>query len=240
MNFTQLQERVRSELLRRIERGTLSVSLLARQTGLGQPHISNFLHGRRGLSLATLDKILAAQRLSVIDLLPAPRLAQSAFLSGQMGEVGHLPLVSHSVALFEPYLRPSSIQTLVPLPAASVQGLRERCTPARKQWERFVVIHLSAAEAQPMEPLLAPEALLVLDRHYISLRPYRDTPVSQPNLYAVRVGSELSIRYADVRAGRLILRPLSLLSPIEAHEPSAGETMNDLIVGRVVLILRDC
>jgi hypothetical protein len=73
MNFSKLQERVRVELLRRIERGTLSVSLLSRQTGLGQPHISNFLHRRRGLSLTSLDLILEAQRLEISDLLPARR-----------------------------------------------------------------------------------------------------------------------------------------------------------------------
>lgn len=240
MNFSQLQERVRLELLRRIERGTASVSLLARQTGLGQPHLSNFLHARRGLSLAALDKLLAAQRLTVVDLLPAPRDTLTHLLPAQMGEVGHLPLVSHAVALFEPYIRTSSVQTLVPFPAASIQGLRERCTPARKQWERFVVIRLSPADAHPMEPVLVPDALLVLDRHYISLRPYRESPEAQPNLYAIRVGAELRVRYADFEARRLILRPLALRSPIEAIEPSASETANDLIVGRVVLILRDC
>ncbi len=51
MNFTQMHERLRVELLRRIERGTLSVSLLARQTGFGKSHLSNFLHSRRKLSL---------------------------------------------------------------------------------------------------------------------------------------------------------------------------------------------
>ena len=67
MNFTQLVERIRLELQRRIERGTLSVSLLSRQTGLGQSHISNFLHGRRGVRLETLDRIMQAQGLSVED-----------------------------------------------------------------------------------------------------------------------------------------------------------------------------
>jgi hypothetical protein len=94
MNFTQLQERVRLELLRRIERGTLSVSLLARQTGLGQSHVSNFLRARRGLSLGTLDKVLHAQRLQVADLLPARREALGDLMSGQMGEEARIPLVS--------------------------------------------------------------------------------------------------------------------------------------------------
>jgi len=88
MNFTQLQERVRFELLRRIERGTLSVSLLARQSGLGQSHVSNFLHARRGLSLEALDKILAAQRLTVVDLMPAPREKRGPLLEGRLAKRG--------------------------------------------------------------------------------------------------------------------------------------------------------
>ena len=71
MNFTQMHERLRLELLRRIQRGTLSVSLLARQTGFGQSHLSNFLHNRRQLSLEAMDRILAAQHLAAADLLPA-------------------------------------------------------------------------------------------------------------------------------------------------------------------------
>src|ERR1035438_5443862 len=71
MNFTQMHERLRLELLRRIERRTVSVSLLARQTGLGQSHLSNFLRRNRQLSLESIDRVLAAQHLAAADLLPA-------------------------------------------------------------------------------------------------------------------------------------------------------------------------
>jgi hypothetical protein len=71
MNFTQMHERLRLELLRRIQRGTVSVSLLGRQTGFGQAHLSNFLHRRRQLSLEAMDRILTAQHLTVADLLPS-------------------------------------------------------------------------------------------------------------------------------------------------------------------------
>ena len=73
MNFTQMHERLRLEMLRSIQRGTLSVSLLARQTGFGQSHLSNFLHSRRQLSLEAMDRILAAQQMTAADLLPACR-----------------------------------------------------------------------------------------------------------------------------------------------------------------------
>jgi transcriptional regulator with XRE-family HTH domain len=241
MNFTQLQERVRLELLRRIERGTMSVSLLARQTGLGQPHVSNFLHGRRGLSLGTLDRILAAQRLTAMDLLPAPREARGDLLEGQIGEVVQIPLVSHAVAMGDWYVRVSNVQATVAFPAGLVRHLRERCTPARKQWERFVALRVSGDEAREMEPLLGADAVLLLDRHYNSFRAYRERAgEGGPNVYAVRVGEELRVRYADFQAGRVVLRPLGMGFPVELIEPGGGETANDLLVGRVAVVLREC
>jgi len=233
MTFSQLHERMRLELRRRIERGTLSVSLLARQTGLGQAHISNFLNGRRGLSLPTLDKILHALRINVADLLPA---ARGALLSEQMGEKGEFPLVTHSAALVEPYIRVSSVQRMVALPAEAFSQLRPRCTAARRQWERFVAIQLSAADAEPMDPVLRPEALVVIDRHYNSFVPYRQ---GEANLYAARSSGRLVIRYADFQAERLILRARNPATAIEVIETEAGETASDLIAGRVALVVNE-
>ena len=241
MNFTQLQERVRLELLRRIERGTMSVSLLARQTGLGQPHVSNFLHGRRGLSLSTLDRVLAAQRLTVMDLLPAPREARGELLEGQIGETVQIPLVSQAVAVGDRYIRVSNVQATVAFPAGLVRDLRERCTPARKQWERFVAVRMSGDETREMDPLLGLEVVLLLDRHYNSFRAYRERAgEGGPNVYAVRVGEEMRVRYADFQAGRVVLRPLAIGFPVELIEPAGGETPNDLLVGRVAAVLREC
>jgi len=92
MNFTQMHERLRLELLRRIQRGTVSVSLLARQTGFGQSHLSNFLHSRRQLSLDALDRILAAQHMAAGDLLPATYKGEGMQFEG---ESSMIPVVSH-------------------------------------------------------------------------------------------------------------------------------------------------
>jgi transcriptional regulator with XRE-family HTH domain len=233
MNFTQLQERVRLELLRRIERGTLSVSLLARQTELGQGHISNFLHGRRQLSLRTLDKIMKAQHLSVAELLPA---ARGELMSGQIGEFGQIPLVSHAVALFEPYIRASSVQTMLAFPAAVVKGFESRCSNSRKQWERFVAVRITTAEAWAMEPVLLPGAVVVLDRHYTSFKPYREGMV---NLYAARVGTQLLVRYAQYESDRVVLRPHQARLDADVVAVGVGETPNDVLVGRVALVLNE-
>src|SRR5271163_2588161 len=70
MNFQDLHELLRVELVRRIERGTLTGSRLAQQAGFQQAHISNFLNRKRALSLEGLDRVLASQNLSIDQILP--------------------------------------------------------------------------------------------------------------------------------------------------------------------------
>jgi hypothetical protein len=233
MNFSQMHERLRLELLRRIQRGTLSVSLLARQTGFGQPHLSNFLHSRRQLSLEAMDRILAAQRLTVADLLPA--LRQEA-LWREDESSGAVPVVSHATALFEPVIRPTAIQFMMHLPPAALETVRARATNVRRAWQRFVAVRVAAADALPMEPLVLPEALVLIDRHYNLLLPYRP---SRPNLYAIRHGAHLTVRYAEFQAGRLILRPHNIAFPVELIALNPDESPGDWLVGRVALILNE-
>ena len=233
MNFTQMHERLRLEMLRRIQRGTLSVSLLGRQTGFGQAHLSNFLHSRRQLSLEAMDRILAAQRLTVADLLPAANRANEWPESGD-GSV--VPVVSHSVALFEPVIRPSAIQSVLHLPAPALQSARTRTSNSRRAWQRFVAVRMSQADALPMEPLVLPEAIVLIDRHYNSLLAYRP---NRPNVYAVRQGAHLVLRYVDFLSSRLVLRPHSIAFPVELVDVDPGESPNDLLVGRVSLVLNE-
>lgn len=226
-----MHERLRLELLRRIQRGTLSVSLLARQTGFGQPHLSNFLHGRRQLSLEALDRILAAQHLTARDLLPSGRRE-----SDTPASTSSVPLVAHSTALFEPYVRSSAVQTMLQFPAGSLAKLQARVSHLRRTWQRFVAIRIPAEDAPAMDPLILPNAIVLLDRHYNSLLAYRP---DRPNLYAVRVGPRLQLRYADYLASRLVLRPHSLKHPVQLIEIEPGQTPGELLVGRVVLILNE-
>ena len=228
-----MHEHLRLELLRRIQRGTLSVSLLARQTGFGQSHLSNFLRSRRQLSLEAIDRILAAQHLTVADLLPAAHMARD-WQEGESG--GTIPVVSHSAAMLEPVIRPSAVQFMLHLPGGMLQRVRPRASNARRAWQRFVAVRVPPADAQPMEPLLLPEALALIDRHYNSLFPYRP---NRSNLYAVRQGAHLTLRYVDFVSNRLVLRPHKIAFPVELMEVGPGEAPNDLLVGRVALILNE-
>lgn len=234
MNFTQMHERQRLELLRRIRRGTLSVSLLARQTGFGQPHLSNYLRCRRQLSLAALDRILAAQMLHVDDLLPAERAREESL--GET-ETRAVPLVTHTAALFEPHIRPTVIQEMIRLPTPLLQSMRARTSASRRRgWDRFVAVRIPAEEALAMQPLLQPEAIVLLDRHYTSTTAYR---ADRPTLYAVRHGARLLIRSLDFAAGRLILRPLNLEVLVDLLEADQDELPGDLITGRVGMIVNE-
>jgi len=233
MNFTQMHEHLRVELLRRIQRGTLSVSLLARQTGFGQAHLSNFLHCRRQLSLDALDRVLAAQHLAAADLLPV--IDRAGDSRGEM-ESSSVPLVSHATALFEPYVRPSAVHSLLRLPAGILQSLHSRASNSRRAWQRFVAVRIPAGDALAMEPLVLPEAIVLMDRHYNSLTPYRP---NRPNVYAVRSGSHLMLRYADFLANRLVLRPHNNGFPVELMELGPDEAPGDLLAGRIALILSE-
>lgn len=234
MNFTQMHERLRLELLRRIRRGTLSVSLLARQTGFGQPHLSNYLRCRRQLSLTALDRILAAQMLHVDDLLPAERAREDGL---RETETLAVPLVNHTAALFEPNIRPTAIQEMIRLPTPLIHAMRERTSASRRRgWDRFVAVRIPAEEALAMQPLLQPEAIVLLDRHYTSTTAYR---ADRPTLYAVRHGARLLIRSLDFAAGRLILRPLNLEVPVDLLEADPDELPGDLITGRVGIIMNE-
>lgn len=230
MNFTQMHERLRLEMLRRIERGTLSVSLLARQTGFGQPHLSNFLRQRRKLSVEAMDTILRAQRLTAADLLPALARSTAAPPSEVFGEV---PLVSHSAALFEPVIRPSVIQSMVYFPGQMLAGIHPRAPGGRKAWQRFVAVRVPGQDAMAMEPVLQRESVVLIDRHYISPIQYRP---SRPNIYAVRQRAQLALRYVDFALNQLVLRPYNVAFPVELLEADPGDSPVDLLVGRVVVI----
>jgi transcriptional regulator with XRE-family HTH domain len=233
MNFSQMHERLRLELLRRIQRGTLSVSLLARQTGFGQAHLSNFLRSRRQLSLEAMDRILAAQHVTVADLLPA--IPQRGYWPEE--EIaGEVPVVSHATALFEPVIRASAVQVMLHLLPGALQSVRAKATNVRRAWQRFVAIRVPAADALPMEPLVLPEAIALIDRHYNVLTPYRP---NRPNLYAVRHGAHLTLRYAEFQSNRLILRPHNIAFPVELIALDPEELPSDLLTGRIALILNE-
>lgn len=228
MNFSQMHDRLRVELLRRIQRGSLTISLLARQTGYGSSHLSSFLRHRRKLSLEAMDRILHAQHMSAEDLLP-----RAAFRAPEVASSCEVPIVSRHVALHESMIRPPAVQTTFQVPPAVLQSLEACASAQRRRWHRFVALEITEEEALPMAPIIQPQALVLIDRHYTSLYPYRK---DRRNIYAVRDDGHLKLRYAEYQRGRLVVQPYNLNYPIELMEVRHGESPSDLIAGRVAAV----
>jgi hypothetical protein len=234
MNFTQLQERLRLELLRRIDRGSVNGALLARQTGFQPSHISNFLRRRRTLSLGALDRLLAAQMLSLGDLLalddthPGSREATSSITHTPV------PVVAPTAAIHDPMPPGSAILDLMQLPLGILEHMRSRRATSRRGWSRFVSVRLTRQQAAGMQPVLPPETLAVIDRHYNSPVAYQPP---QPSVFAVRVGNTLQFRLAEFENNRLILRPIEINYPVQLLTLGPHEAPSDLIVGRVCLVV---
>jgi hypothetical protein len=229
MNVSQLHERLRLELVRRIDRGLLTAASLSRQSGLQQPHISNFLHRKRRLGLQALDRVLAALALSVEDLLASAGPAAPYPIAAP----DSVPIVSQSSAINDAVILPSALTQSFPLPTGSLEDLRPKQLFRRRDWQRFVAIGVTPAQAVPMQPVLAPNAIVVLDRHYTSLADYQPP---RPNIYAVRFENTMLFRYVRFDGGRLILRPYSLEHPVQLVEIDPARSPGDYIVGRVCII----
>jgi len=231
MKFLELHERLRLETWRRIDQGLLSSALLANRTGLAQAHISNFLHRRRRLSLAALDRILEAHALSVDELaLSEPPTTAH----GQVGET--VPIVSPSTAMQAPHIPSQAVLGGLQVPEHWLANLPVRRAVGRATWDRFVGVRVTGAQAHPMDPVLRTGSVVVLDRHYNSLAARRPP---HPNLYGVRIGAQLVFRHAAFESGRLVLRPRALESPLDVIELAPHESPADLLVGRVCLCLSE-
>lgn len=237
MNFQDLHELLRQELVRRIERGSVTGSRLAQRAGFQQAHISNFLNRKRALSLEGLDKVMEAQSLSIEQILPVELAGMAASAVEEPAEpIEDVPIVSPSAAIDDAQILGAAVIETVPVVGSRLKENRAKPAPRRTQWERFVAVRVDAQQAAAMAPVLAVGALAVIDRHYNSLSPYR---AHQPNIYAVRSGSMLLLRYVDFDERHLILRPFLREFPVQLIGLREGEAPADYIVGRVCMVVSE-
>ena len=226
MNFADLHELLRLELVRRIDTGTLTGTRLAQQTGFQQAHISNFLNSKRALSLEGLDRVLAAQKLTVEQVLPLDLAALAAY-PGQTNDPSEsVPLVSPSVAVEQPEIPPSAILESITL---STPRLLENDAPARKQWHRFVAVRVDAQQAAAMAPLLPEGAIVVISRRTAPTNP-------PPTPYASAPPSSF--------ASSTSTKTISSSVPTPVPSPSISsrtcrQLPTDLMVGRICFVLSD-
>jgi len=231
MKFKILQDNLRRVLWDRIESGELTGLKLAQQTGFKQAHISNFLNRKRGLSIEGMDKVLQVQHLSVLDLLdPSEVNKRASVLPPSDDEFENVVLTDASTAATHPLIPAMHVKEICKFKKSFLRRLRTECEPARSSWQRFVLIKLDPKDALPMSPRLISGAVLLLDRHYTSLTPYRK---GELNLYAVLKNDICVVRYVEVAGNQLILRPHDQTSPVDVIPIDAHKSLADHIVGRV-------
>jgi len=233
VTFLVLQDRLRDRLLDRIAKGEVTGLRLAELSGLRQAHISNFLNRRRRLSLEAMDAVLAVCQLSPLDLLSSAEINRHATLRppAATGFV-NLALVEPAVAAREPLIRHEHILGLHQFAATFLRRLRRDMQTPRQEWERFVLIRAGAHEGMSMFPRFLPGALLLIDRHYNSLHPYRK---HDRNVYAVRSSApdSCALGYVELAGPNLLLRPHNREYPVSVVAVEPGLSYAEHIVGRV-------
>ncbi len=231
MRITDLEANLRAHIWTRIHRGELTGTGLSRDAGFQQSHMSNFLNARRGLSPEAMDRLLDVLELDVLDLADPEELRLRALQRPERASAfDSVPVVSLHDAAFAPRIPPRQARDSLKYRKRFLQRLKPDTIGERRDWLRFVLVRADAGNARAMAPRLAPGAVLLLDRHYNSLRRYhRDLP----NIYAVRAGTDCAIRYVTVLSGRIVLRPHNQDWPVELVEIAHGKGFAEYIVGRV-------
>jgi Peptidase S24-like len=231
MKFRVLQENLRNALLERIEEGGLTGLRLAKQTGFKQAHISNFLNRKRGLSLEGMDRVLAVQHLSVLDLLdPAEVNKRASILPPSNDEFQNVVLADGKIAATHALVTSMNVRDIVKFKKSFLKKLKSEIEGDREPWERFVVIKTDGREGMSMYPRLLPGATLLIDRHYNSLKPYRK---GESNMYAVLKEGTCTVKYVETAGANLILRPHNQAYPVEVLAMEEGKSVPDYLVGRV-------
>jgi hypothetical protein len=189
MNFTDMYNQLLLKLDRSITSGHMSISLMTRKTGITQSHLSNVLKHKRMLSIAAIDKVLAAMGWTVPDLM-SDSLQASAREKAEGREL--IPVVSEETAGKARCIRSTMVRGMFPLPVTSLNALKVRGASLHGGWERFVAVRASNNDVRAMGSFLKPNALVLIDRHYVLTARNAE---SRPKLFAIWRDGRLSLRY---------------------------------------------
>ena len=231
MTFRQLQENLRQMMRQRIQKGQLTGLKLSQQTGYQQAHISNFLNSKRSLSLEGMDKVLEMQKLSVLDLLdPKEVNKRASVVPPSEGDFENVVLTDGAIAAGEPLITSERVLDILKFKKNFLRRLRPQAEGMRDEWQRFVLIKVDARDGMSMYPRLLPGSMVLIDRHYNSLQPYKK---GEQNMYAVRKDGGCTVKYVEVDGSNLVLRPHNQAYPVSVIDVEEGQTVSDYIVGRV-------
>jgi hypothetical protein len=224
MLISDLQNRLRKVIEQRIAAGVLTGTILAKETGFKQAHISNFIHGHRGLSVEGFDRLLRALSIRATDLIEcsSPRKVESQ-------DYDEIPLVAGATAN-QPNFGAADVEELVRFQRAFLRRIRPSMVGRRGNWRRFIALKTDGSNAAAMHPFLSPTSTLLIDRHYNALKPYSNR---EPNMYVFATQSAHVIRYVEPAEGNVILRPASASVPIQLLTAPGRRGVSEAIVGRV-------
>jgi transcriptional regulator with XRE-family HTH domain len=232
MNFTVLQDSLRTKIADKIQKGELTGISLAQRSGYRQAHISNFLNTRRGLSLESMDRILQVLGMSVLDLIqPARAALGDGPRSRSVDGFENVFLVSAVTAIEQRLIVPATSIGVLKFKRGFLKKLPTGSGRSKRQeWMRFVVVKADRGNAGAMYPRIMHGSNLLIDRHNISLIQCR---ILSPNIYAVSKKGRLLVRYVEVEGSQLLLRPHNGKCPLEAIALAPEHPASDYIVGRV-------
>jgi len=221
MQVHKIIEGLRQHTMRLIESGDLTQTDLARKAGVRQAHISNFLRGRRGLSVSSVDALLKALGLSAVELLggtPAKAKTDSGLLS--------IPVAARKNAE-TPVLPVSPASEVIKLKNSLLGNPRANMVGSRKRWDRFVAVKVDNDSS--MAPKIAPNSVVIIDRHYNALRPYRR---GEQNIYLVRQDKGCVLCFVEVHGREMYCRSEDSTKPIQIIKSASGRGFEKYIVGR--------
>jgi transcriptional regulator with XRE-family HTH domain len=232
IRFQSLQESLRAAVWARLERGELTGKSLAGKAGFRQAHLSNFLNGKRGLSLQAMDRLLDVLHLDVLQLAGLEDAARPALRAELDSEArADVAVVTLAAAARRSRFSRHDIQDTVSFRQSFLRTLKPHMSGNRRDWTRFVVVQVDEENAAGMMPVVRAGAQVLLDRHHNA------PPVSEvsPDLYAVMDKTGNFISRITATPGHIILRPKdeSESSPVRLVTIPAGRRAGDLIIGRV-------
>jgi transcriptional regulator with XRE-family HTH domain len=235
VTFSELQDRLRQEIRRRIDLGEFSGGELGRRAGFAQAHISNFVNGKRGLTLGGLDRVLAALGMTFYDLLDAKELARyaPAPAAASDADVWDVPMVSAEVAARKAIIAREDVQQMFRFPKKHFDAAPEE-TPAgpRKFWTRYVVVQSSESDSASLV-LGARAAVAVVDRHEVTPR-----TAAKPSrrLFAVHGEGKVQLRFLQRAGELLLLRGISPDAPVEVAAGAGASAAATRVIGRIVYL----
>lgn len=228
MLIADLHERLRQHVLSAVRSRQITQKGLGELVGTGQAHISNFLRGRRGLSLDAMDAILKVLGLDVTSLI----VISGKTPSNSSPTIESVPLVEHAAAMNPTFGKSGTVGELG-FSRVLLRRLKAKTPKNRTDWVRFIAIRVDAALAAPMYPRLSNGSVLLVDRHSCLLT---ENEKDDPNLYLIREERTLMVRWAQMHGSTLYLLPDRSEYPLDFISIGRKQPITSCIVGRVVYI----